>query len=58
MTVTSHTGFERYSYSVSNEVTEKEDIEGRLKKLQDIYDRALITREEYDQKRKEILEDL
>lgn len=58
VTVTSHTGFESYSYSTSNDATEKEDIEGRLKKLQDLYDRALITREEYEQKRKEILEDL
>ena len=33
-------------------------VEARLAQLQSLYDQGLITREEYDQKRKEILEDL
>ena len=35
-----------------------DDGEERLRKLQRLYDQALITREEYDQKKKEILEEL
>ena len=35
-----------------------EDVEERLRKLQSLYDQALITREEYEQKRKEILSGL
>lgn len=33
-------------------------IESRLKQLEDLYNRGLITRDEYDQKRKEILDEL
>lgn len=36
----------------------KDDVEERLRKLQGLYEQALITSEEYEQKRKEILEDL
>ena len=36
----------------------EEDVEERLQKLQSLYDKALITRDEYEQKRKEILSDL
>ena len=35
-----------------------ESAEERLKKLQSLYDQRLITPEEYEQKRKEILEEL
>ena len=66
VTVTSHTGFGRYSFETerayqekeSEKEPEKEDTEERLRKLQSLYDQALITREEYEQKRKEILEEL
>lgn len=34
------------------------DMEDRLKSLQSLYDKRLITREEYDQKRQEILKEL
>jgi len=37
---------------------EKESVEERLKKLTDLYMQSLITREEYEQKRKEILDEL
>lgn len=43
ITVTSNTG---------------ETVEERLRKLQSLYDQALITREEYEAKKKDILEDL
>ncbi len=36
----------------------KDDVEERLRKLQVLYDQALINREEYEKKKKEILEDL
>ncbi len=58
VTVTSHTGFETFSYATENVISDKEDIEERMKKLQSLYDQAFITREEYEQKRKEILEEL
>lgn len=35
-----------------------QDIETRLKKLDHLYDERLITQEEYNQKRKEILEEI
>ncbi len=35
-----------------------ETVEERLKTLQDLYDQRLITREEYEEKRQEILKDL
>ena len=34
------------------------DTEQRLRELQNLYDSSLITREEYEEKRKEILKDL
>ena len=42
----------------SEEKQEEESVEERLKKLQSLYDQALITREEYEQKKKEILDEL
>ncbi len=38
--------------------TDNGSVEDRLRQLQTLYDQALITREEYEQKKKEILEDL
>lgn len=58
VTVTSHAGFETYSYKTESSTSDKEDIEGRMKKLQSLYDQSLITKEEYEQKKKEILEEL
>ncbi|MBR6642437.1 MAG: SHOCT domain-containing protein [Lachnospiraceae bacterium] len=63
VTVTSHRGFGT-SYSVSG--TERNsagygsgsDIENRLKSLQSLYDQRLITREEYEEKKQEILKEL
>lgn len=47
----------RTSYDVSME-TDGEDIEGRLRKLQSLYQQGLITAEEYEKKKREILERL
>jgi len=58
VTVTSHTGFESFSYAAENVTSDKDDIEERMRKLQSLYGQALITREEYERKRKEILEEL
>ena len=63
VTVTSHAGFGMQSYKVegnNDEVqkTEPESVEERLKKLTNLYVQSLITREEYEQKKKEILNDL
>ena len=61
ITVTSHTGFGGYTYgegSLEANRQEVESAEERLRKLQRLYDQALITREEYDQKKKEILDEL
>ena len=38
--------------------TTGKDMESRLKKLQDLYDQSLITYEEYEQKKKDILNEL
>ncbi len=52
-----------YSYDSSQSSgdyvsSEEEDVESRLEKLQSLYSRSLITYEEYEAKKKEILEDL
>lgn len=57
-TTRSYTGFETYSYDMEGDASTDDDVEARLKKLQSLYDQSLITYEEYEQKRKEILEDL
>lgn len=63
ITVTSHRGFGT-SYSVNssgNSDTERGsggDIESRLKSLQSLYDQRLITKEEYEEKKQEILKEL
>ncbi|MEE0967542.1 MAG: SHOCT domain-containing protein [Bacilli bacterium] len=40
------------------DVDDDHSIENRLKNLDSLYNQGLITREEYDSKRKEILEDI
>ena len=45
------------SYEI--EIEEGSDsIEGRLKKLESLYNQGLITRDEYDEKRKQILNEI
>ena len=56
VTVTDHRGDQSYSYD--RETTLEEDAEARLKKLQSLYNQSLITYEEYEQKKKEILDEL
>ena len=57
------------SWSIEDETSEKEDgfgaenstgksAQDRLTELQNLYDRRLITQEEYEQKRQEILKEL
>ena len=63
VTVTTHRGFERYSYEAEGnfdrtDKPESESVEERLKKLTSLYMQSLITREEYEQKKKEILDEL
>lgn len=56
VTVTGHGAYQSYSYD--RETTPEEDAEARLKKLQSLYNQSLITYEEYEQKKKEILDEL
>ena len=56
VTVTRHGAYQSYSYD--SETTPEEDAEARLKKLQSLYNQSLITYEEYEQKKKEILDEL
>ncbi len=56
VTVTDHRAYQSYSYDT--EMTPEEDAEARLKKLQSLYNQSLITFEEYEQKKKEILDEL
>lgn len=58
VTVTSHQGFGT-TYTVNaSERSSASDIESRLKSLQNLYDQRLITREEYEEKKQEILKEL
>ena len=63
VTVTTHTGLGRHSYEAVGMVKEPEaskhesSVE-RLKELNNLYMQALITKEEYDQKKKQILDEL
>ncbi len=43
---------------VQNHSNTKQTVEERLKSLQSLYEQRFITREEYEQKKKEILKDL
>lgn len=56
MTVTTHKGFGSYSFETDS--NNNDEVEARLKKLQSLYEQALITAEEYEIKKKEILEEL
>ena len=62
VTVITHSGLGRHSYSIDREsvreAAEKESAEERLKKLTNLYVQSLISREEYEQKKKEILDKL
>lgn len=62
VTVTKHSGLGYHSFSYETEETEKRaddnDIEERLRSLQSLYDQRLITKEEYDEKKQEILKEL
>ena len=62
MTITSHTGVGKHSYYVKRtartEKQEEESAEARLKILTNLYVQSLITREEYEQKKKDILDEL
>ena len=63
VTVTTHRGFGGYSYEATGKIheTEKSEHESaveRLRELNNLYTQALITREEYDQKKKQILDEL
>ena len=51
-------GYRSYSYEEESEVDNGGDMESRLRKLQSLYDQSLITYEEYEQKKKEILDEL
>ena len=57
LTVTTRPGYQSYSYEVE-ESKKEEDVEERLRKLLSLYEQALITREEYEKKKKEILDEL
>ena len=62
VTVTGHHGFGYRSYSYATEkdniTSDGNDIEERLKALQNLYDQRLITKEEYEDKKQEILKEL
>ena len=58
LTVTTHPGYQSYSYEVEESKSGQEDVEDRLRKLMNLYEQALITREEYEQKKKAILDEL
>ena len=56
VTVTKHSGYHTYFYDMENK--SGQSAEERLKKLQNLYNKSLITYEEYEQKKKEILDEL
>lgn len=56
--LTSHTGYHQYSYETEGDTSNFESAEERLKKLLKLYNQSLITREEYEEKKKEILDEL
>ena len=63
VSVTTHSGIGLRSYRMegimdTDKTPEKESVEDRLKQLTNLYVQSLITREEYEQKKKEILTDL
>ena len=58
VSVTSDPFAEFHSTYERNEVTETEDVESRLRKLQSLYQQELITEAEYEKKKQEILEEI
>ena len=56
VTATRYGGYRNYSYE--DESVNEDSMEERLRKLQSLYDQSLITYEEYEQKKKEILDEL
>jgi len=63
VTVITQTGFGRHSYEVVGKMDDPDESKhesavDRLRELNSLYTQALITREEYDQKKKEILDEL
>ena len=50
--------YRSYSYEKEALANGAGDMESRLRKLQSLYDQSLITYEEYEQKKKEILDEL
>lgn len=56
MTVNGHGKYQ--SYSCDMDEKSEEDAEVRLKKLQSLYNQSLITYEECEQKKKDILDEL
>lgn len=60
VTVTTHTGFGGECSTTFGEIESKSESSAaeRLTQLQDLYVRALITEEEYEMKKKEILDEL
>ena len=52
-------GFATHEIIIDGEesLSQGEDIEQKLRKLDDLYQKGLITRDEYDSKRKEFLEE-
>lgn len=57
-TVYNRAGFATEHFTVEECEGSTDSVESRLKSLQSLYEQRLITREEYDAKKKEILEGL
>lgn len=57
-TMTTYGGYRSYSYDIEDDAENRDDMESRLRKLQNLYEQSLITYEEYEQKKKEILDEL
>ncbi len=62
VTVTSDIGYRSFAYeqeeAFNGSKSKGEYVENRLRKLQSLYDQALITKDEYEQKKAEILKEL
>ena len=57
VTASGYGEYRSYTYE-EEQVSDGASIEERLRKLQSLYDQSLITYEEYEQKKKEILDEL
>ncbi len=63
VTVTSDIGYRNFSYTKEEDAyggdgSASDSVENRLRKLQSLYDQALITKDEYEQKKADILKEL